>query len=617
MGTWKPVTVAGGAYSDDTKPWSVQDCINLLPVRAERPGGRSDALLRGVPGLVDFATVGTGPIRGLRNVEGRLLVVSGSQLYQVEKDGSSAALGPIPGVSRVSMAHNQITGGNEVAIAATGGGYVYNTATGSLGPIADDGFPGAKTFDFIDGFMAFCEPFGRFWGHSQLAAATDYNTLDRYESETAPDRITTILVSHREVLAFNERTIDIFVNTGAATNTFARANGVSIDVGCIAKDTPQRLDNSVVWLGNDGSVYRLNGYTPQRISTGPIEQAISRVNQAQAFAMTFEDRGHKIYYLTFPDGQTWGWDAATNEWHRRQSYGLNRWRINVLVYWNKQWIGGDYSTGRLSRLSWATQLEGAQPLVRERIGGVLHNNQNRLFVRAVELVLNVGTAETVTDSGLSLSGDLGDGAVGNSVSMFYVAHDGIKPYASYSIISGGLPPGLSINASTGEVTGTRSEVGSFSWVVQVVDSAGNRASLADTAQTSAIALTDFDLIGLDARLTDINGYVISGVSTTDVVHLDARVGGYLAWNYKGADPSWPKPQRSDFRVTNAETDVTLYNPPGGGVIQYYATPEEAFSAFQALLPVSLTGSTSYTVWLYDDIFLDNTGGLSFSYWVTS
>src|SRR5690606_10026249 len=102
-----------------------------------------------------------------------------------------------------------------------------------------------------------------------------------------------------------------------------------------------------LWLGNDGKFYMLAGYTPQRISTRPIEQAIRGLNWSQAFAFVWEDSGHSVCYWTFPDGRTWGFDASSGKWHRRASYGMDRWRVNNTAFWRQQWIAGDFQTGRL------------------------------------------------------------------------------------------------------------------------------------------------------------------------------------------------------------------------------------------------------------------------------
>lgn len=498
MARWKPAPVIGGAYSDDAKAWSDQDTVNWIPVVAERGGTRTPTMLRDAPGMRTFCITGSGqPIRGAHNVEGLLLVVSGTTLYRVSTLGAATALGTIPGVERVSMAHNQITGGSEVAIANGQGGYVYNTVTGTLTQITDDGFPGAISFDFCDGYIMGVEPGRRFAFHSQLAAAGDYNTLDRYEAEGSPDKLVGQIVTHREWWLFGERTVEPYVNTGAATGTFQRASGTVIEVGAASRHAICQMDNSVFWLGGDGVVYRANGYTPVRISTHAIEQAIARSNTAQAFAFIFEDRGHKIFYLTFPDGQTWGYDAASGEWHRRQSYGLDRWRINTLTKWNGVWIAGDYTNGKLYELNWDIQDEDHAVLERRRIPGVLSDNQNRVTVDGVALVFDTGTTTEpkLLLPPLSLSGHLPNGPIGELVNYQYTVSGGVLPRV-VSIASGALPAGLSISAS-GLVTGTRTTYGNTTWKLEAADANGALVQLDDANLTTKPSTLDPSSLGSD------------------------------------------------------------------------------------------------------------------------
>ena len=389
------IPLIGGAYSDDTKPFSAQACINYLPVMAEKQGTRSPAMLRGCPGLTEVADTGQASIRGLKEVEGRLFVVSGPRLYELKPNNTLVELGGIPGTGRVSMAHNQITGGHELVIAQPASAYVYNTVDETLSPVADDGFVGFGVVDFCDGYIVGSEPFGRFWAHSDLADAKSYNTIDRYEAEAAPDRITGLITTHREVFVLGARTGQFFYNTGGATGTFENRNGSEMEVGSLSPHSLCRIDNSVIWLGNDGIVYRLNGYQPVRISTHCIEQAISRCRLQSAWAFAYEDRGHKVYYLTLPDGETWGYDVATGEWHQRRSAGLKRWRLAHLSRLGSRWIGGDAQSGKLFEVDWSVQDEAGDPLIRERVSGVLHADQNTLRINVLELVMNPGSATSV------------------------------------------------------------------------------------------------------------------------------------------------------------------------------------------------------------------------------
>lgn len=63
------------------------------------------------------------------------------------------------------------------------------------------------------------------------------------------------------------------------------------------------------------------------------------------------------------------------------------------------------------------------------------------------------------------------------------ASGGWSPY-TYAVQSGSLPTGLSLNASTGAITGTPSAVGTFNFTIRVTDADGN---IKDTAKTIVIA----------------------------------------------------------------------------------------------------------------------------------
>lgn len=398
----RPVPVVGGCYADDTKPYSSQDAVNWIPERAEVAGGRSAERLLQAPGLNSFCVASDGAVRGLRNVEGGLYAVIGETLYSVSTDGTETALGTVPGSGRVSMTHNQITGGNEIVIVNGSQGFVYNTATALFEQITDDAFEGSIVTGYLNQYVLHIETARRYWFHSDLAAAKQYISLDRYEGESNPDRMVSLLVDHAEVWVFSERSIDVFVNSVSESAAFERS-GAIIEIGCAGTFSPAKMDNSVFWLGNDGIFYRANGYSPVRISTHAIEQAIQGLDWANCYSTVWEDRGHKVVYWSFPDGQTWGFDVATGLWHRRKSFGFENWRVNHLVYWNGRWIAGDAYSPSLYVLDWDALTDNGLPIERLRTTGVTHADQNRFRVDTAEMVVSVGTAaQGVTDHFIEL-----------------------------------------------------------------------------------------------------------------------------------------------------------------------------------------------------------------------
>jgi hypothetical protein len=76
---------------------------------------------------------------------------------------------------------------------------------------------------------------------------------------------------------------------------------------------------------------------------------------------------------------------------------------------------------------------------------------------------------------ISTAPALPNGAVGAPYSTTLVATGGTAPYA-WSLASGSLPAGLALNPSTGRLAGTPTANGSFRFVAEVTDAAGNTAS---------------------------------------------------------------------------------------------------------------------------------------------
>jgi hypothetical protein len=476
---WQPIPLVGGSNPDDAEPFSSQEYVNWLPTPAEMPGGRSDWMLKGAPGLQPFVTIADQDRwRQTRNVEGRFFGVCGQRFVQVNPGGDYDVLGTVPGVSRCTITHNQIANGNEVFIGNGSSGFVWNTVTETFTTITDEGFPGALVADYINQKIVYLEPLRRFIGCSELADALNHNTLRRIQAEASPDRLRSIIVDHRELWAMGERTVEVFMDAGTTPVPFINKQ-ITIEQGCIATHSVCKLDNSVFWLSNNGKVYRANGYSPQRISTRAMEQKIARCDMEKAYAFVWEDRGYAVYYLTFPDGETWGYDCAASAragfpvWHKRRSEGMDRWRLSTLTEWNGAWYGGEFNSGRLMRLDWDYVKEGSDDLVSIWRPGVLHSEQGRVRLHGVELVFDTG--HITSREAVLISPAHADASEGATATHQYVQTGGTAP-GTFSITAGSLPAGRSMNSS-GLVSGTYTTGGTYAYTVQFTDANGEIGTL--------------------------------------------------------------------------------------------------------------------------------------------
>jgi hypothetical protein len=524
----QPVDLIGGFYTDDALPWARQDTVNWLPVAAEVAGTLTVKYLKTPPGLKPYQNVGTGPIRGVHDMEGVQFVVSGRYLYRISPAGVGIQVGVIPGVGRVSMNHNQFKTGYQLLVenGLGGGGYVYDSTTQLMSRITDPGYPGSISSDYLDSYFLGVEPKGRFWFHSNLADATDFNTLDRYESEASPDRIVGLAVSQFEVVVFNQRTIEFFYNSGAQTGTFQNRRQ-TITRGCASRHTIAKLDNTLFWLGDDGIVYRMAGYSAQPVSTGPMHRAFAGLNWAEASAFVWEDEGFKVYYLTFPDGRTWGYDVVSGLWTRRESYGLDRWRVANTVKWASKWYAGDYRGGQLWELNWDYVLEGDQEFVSTRISPVMSDNQSRLIVNSAELIFDTGQgpltepiAFPIQPDPPAISGDAPNGITGFPYGPYaYTITAGSNPIVSVKVVSGALPAGMALS-NAGVLSATMlTENSESTFTVRVTDSVGMYADIQDKITVRVAIVGD---------VFQVNLYTGNGVQPRALTTLDfSRGGSYL------------------------------------------------------------------------------------------
>lgn len=517
-------------YADTTRPWSQQDVVNWLPCAAESEGTRTPTMLKTPPGLSPLVSFedSTPPGRGVYVAENRLFTVVGDTLYQISNTFNPFPLGTVPGVGQARFAHNQIANsGNQLLVVNGTSGYVWNTITSVFEKITDPGYPGAIDAVFLDGFLVQIEPARRFAFNSDPADALAYNTLDRFTSEASPDLLVGLAVSNNELILFSERTAEFFYNSGASQQPF-RSKRITMERGCAGRYTIANLDNTVYWLGDDGSFYMLDGYTPRRISNRPIEQAIRGLNWGQAIAEVWEDAGHKVCYWTFPDGFTLGYDASQRKWHRRTSYGLDRWRVNGLARWANRWVAGDFQYGRLWELDWDYILEGDEAIESECTGPVIHDNQNTVLMPRLELIMDTGQPETVPRDfpagpwpgpAPSITGDAPNGAVGAPYAEYDYVVTGDAPLV-VTLREGVLPAGLTFTLGSGAQVdaGTPTTAETQTFTLRVTDTWGRFDELEDTiviADAEIACSSDGEFDGGEAFPSEVT--VALGAGTGNVV----------------------------------------------------------------------------------------------------
>jgi hypothetical protein len=385
----------GPSYSLQTRKASVQRCINLM-LRAIEPGNeKAGFYLQQIPGLVRFATLG-GEVRGALVIGSTLFVVAGSTLYEVSATGIGTVRGTLQtAAGPIDMAY----GATQLVIVDGPNGYVLTLATNAFGRITDPDFYGSARVGYVDGFFIFIRPNSQQFYISAIDDASTLDALDFASSESSPDDITAVLVTQREVWLFGEVTTEVWFNAGGADFPFARVQGVTIEVGCIAPHSAQKADNSVFWLGQDnngaGMVWRADGYKPMRISTHAVEEALSAsTDLSSAAAYCYQQNGQTFYCLNVPGVEaTWVYDASVGQWHERCEISggvLSQHRALVHAYAHRKTLAGD-AAGYLYSLDTDTYTNDGDVIYRERTSPHTSSpSRKRVFFKSMRLNVEAG-----------------------------------------------------------------------------------------------------------------------------------------------------------------------------------------------------------------------------------
>ncbi len=374
------VPFLGGAYEASSLLISAQEAVNCyLEVGKD---AANQLALRGVPGATEHGTLTD--VRAMKEAFGKLYVVAGSTAYTVSSGGIATALGTVADDGQPACISFNIF---EVLIVSGGKGYTVQRDTGVFAEIPS--FPDTSHCGFINGYLVLLEKnSGRFrW--TEVNDAETVSGLNFATAEGAPDDLVGLLVDHLEIVLFGERSIERWYNDGATP--FRRVpNGFS-ERGCRAGFSPAKIDNTVFWLGDDLTVYRLAEGRPQRVSNHGIEQLIEKVGTPEdAIGLAYSQDGHAFYQLNFPGVLTITYDAATQTWHTRKLYN----RVDCGYSYYAEAHGNRYVAGKkLWKLS-DSVYEFSGPLERIRAVGPIKTGKRFSRLYAMTFLFETGSSDS-------------------------------------------------------------------------------------------------------------------------------------------------------------------------------------------------------------------------------
>lgn len=326
------LNVTGSAYKHPAIEVNNQRCVNMFPM-TPGPEGRGKSPLVHTSGLELLIDLGADEIRSLKTVDGFLYAVMGAEVYKITVDvagrsATSALLGTLTTTTGpVSVAANPT---QIVWVDGTDQGYIYTPGAGTFVVIPDGDFPAASQVVFIDGYFMVNEVGTGIHHVSALNDGTSWDPADVATAESGTDDINGLGVTKGEVWIFGESTTEIWYNAANVSGSpFSPRDGLEMQIGCGSPSSIVLLNDLLIWLDNRGFIVQSevspfirsnnSGYDLKIISDEAITaEILSYSDRSDAVGMSYNDRGHLMYQITFPTAaKTWVFDYTTKSWHER------------------------------------------------------------------------------------------------------------------------------------------------------------------------------------------------------------------------------------------------------------------------------------------------------------
>lgn len=283
-------------------------------------------------------------------------------------------------------------------------GAVVKDLANVVGQITSPNFLPAYTVCYFDGYFIFSAVGSNQFFLSALFDGTMYSTLDRASAEANSDYVQAVVNFHEQLLIFGQVSTEFWYNSGGVTFPFSRFDGAYLQRGLASPRAVCQEDNTVFWLGEDGIFYRLDKFSPVRISTHGCETAWEKyatINDAIVFNYTLA--GHKMIVVTFPNapdgGATWVWDISSGLWHERESWStqnttLGRWRVNCAANIFGEVLLGDSILGVVAVADFDVFTEYGNTMRALIVSPPIQKDRKRVFMSRFEIAVQAGVGLT-------------------------------------------------------------------------------------------------------------------------------------------------------------------------------------------------------------------------------
>lgn len=364
-----------------TIPWP----LSTSP--AERPQESSGRIINGfveprgenagpcwkrAPGLRRFVETSESVFRGAISMPGVVYAGFEDVIVSIEQGATSDGLAwmvsthdTLSGSDKLFFARNNNSSPDIVAVGSAGP-FVITSVGVSGYPDVDVGSPNAVAF--LAGYFFFTYGDGKC--RTSGINTTDINPVDVATAEQHPDGLLRPVPFRGYMLLCGARSIEVWQNSGNAEG-FPFSWSHTIPAGLVSQHAiaggTDEFSEALMWVADDSTVRRLDGYTPTKVSPPVLDRLIEALGDKTVLeACVYTSGGHKFWQLSCPDW-TWVFDFNTEKWAERASYLQKRSRITQAFPIGgsfpgvSKWLCGDVLSGNLLEIAFGVHTEDGEP----------------------------------------------------------------------------------------------------------------------------------------------------------------------------------------------------------------------------------------------------------------
>jgi hypothetical protein len=270
------------------------------------------------------------------------------------------------------------------------------------------------------------EDTGRQFNISAPEDGEAWDPLDFASKEGYPDYIQSIFADREQLYLFGVESEEVWQDTGNALFPFQRIPGAAAREGSYCRYAPASVGGRLYYVGaaphGQPVAYRLDGFTPVRVSNAAVEAAFAlEQNMAACLAFDYAEDGHQFWVLNFSD-TCWVYDATESAkagyamWHQRAKWTGSAFAgyepaMHVYV---PEWVGsasGAYASGmhlvcslgspNIYEMNLAYFDDNGSTQQWNRILPHLYDEGKRMFFGRMTLEMETGTATGGTQPTIS------------------------------------------------------------------------------------------------------------------------------------------------------------------------------------------------------------------------